>query len=99
MDYKLDWTLRARADLREIVSHIAQDNATAALAWGDDLFRHVEVLASFPQIGPAVRQASFSNTRRIVFGDYLIFYRVRTDPKTVEIVTVWHAARDLPDFL
>lgn len=99
MDYKLDWTLRARADLREIAAHIGQDNSSAALAWGEDLFRHVEVLESFPLIGPLVPQATLPNTRRIVFGDYLIFYRVRIDPKVVELVTVWHAARGLPDFL
>lgn len=99
MDYKLAWTLRSRADLREITTHIAQDNPPAAFAWGDDLFRHIEVLASFPLIGPAVPQAAIPNTRRIVFGDYLIFYRVRFDPKVVEIVTIWHAARGMPDFL
>ncbi len=99
MDYKLDWTLRARADLREIVAHIAQDNPTAALAWGDDLFRHIEVLESFPQIGVAVRHATFPETRRIVFGNYLVFYRVRAAPKVVEIVAVWHTSRVLPDFL
>jgi toxin ParE1/3/4 len=99
VDYKLDWTLRARADLREISTHIGQDNPSAALAWGEDLFRHVEVLATFPLIGPLVPQATLPNTRRIVFGDYLIFYRVRIDPKVVELVTVWHAARGLPDFL
>ncbi len=99
MDYKLDWTQRARADLREIAAFIGQDSATAALAWGDDLFRHVEVLASFPVIGPVVPQTAFPHTRRIVFGAYLIFYRVRLDLKTVELVTVWHAAPGLPDFL
>lgn len=99
MDYKLDWTLRARADLREIATHIGQDNPSAALAWGDDLFRHIQVLESFPLIGPLVSQATLPNTRRIVFGDYLIFYRVRLDSKIVELVTVWHAARGLPDFL
>lgn len=99
MDYKLDWTLRARADLREIATYIGQDNATAALAWGEDLFRHVEVLASFPMIGPMVPQSTFPHTRRIVFGEYLIFYRVRLDPKSVELVTIWHAARGLPDFI
>lgn len=99
MDYKLDWTLRARADLREIAGYIAQDNPEAASMWGDRLFAHVEVLETFPMIGPAVPSAKIPNTRRIVYGDYLIFYRVRMNPNVVEIVTVWHASRGKPDFI
>ncbi len=99
MDYKLDWSLRARADLREIVSIIAADRPSAVAGWGEDLFRHVEVLASFPLIGPVIPQVSLFPTRRIVFGDYLIFYRVHQEPKRVELLTIWHGARGLPDFL
>lgn len=99
MDYKLDWTKRARADLREIVSVISADRPSAVAGWGEDLFRHVELLASFPLIGPVVPQVSARPTRRIVFGDYLIFYRVHRDPKVVELLTIWHGARGLPDFL
>lgn len=99
MDYKLDWTVRARADLREIVDVIAAERPSAVLAWGEELFRHIEVLGSFPMIGPIVPRVSAFPTRRIVFGDYLIFYRVHQEPKTVEILTIWHGARGLPDFL
>ena len=99
MDYKLDWSLRARADLREIVGIIAADRPSVVLGWGDDLFRHIEILASFPMIGPVVPEVSMIPTRRIVFGDYLIFYRVHHSPNVVELLTIWHGARGLPDFL
>lgn len=99
MDYKLDWTLRARTDLREIVSVIAADRPSAVQGWGDDLFRHIEILASFPLIGPVVPEVSVVPTRRIVFGDYLIFYRVHQKPNVVELLTIWHGARHLPDSL
>ena len=99
MDYKIDWTERARADLREIVTVIAADRPSAVAAWGDELFRHVEVLASFPFIGPTVPQPTLAATRRIVYGNYLIFYRVNTETKVVELLTIWHAARGRPEFL
>ena len=98
MDFKLNWTQRACADLREIVAYIARDNSPAALAWGDELFRHVEVLASFPMIGPMMPESAGRNVRRIVYGDYLIFYRVNQETKSVDVLTVWHAARGLPEF-
>lgn len=99
MDYQLDWTERARTDLREIVSAIAAERPSAVAGWGEDLFRHVELLASFPLIGPVVPQISNLPTRRIVFGEHLIFYRVHAQPKRVEILNVWHGARGLPEFL
>ena len=99
MDYKLDWSVRARADLREIVSAIAADRPSTVAPWGEELFRHIEVLATFPLIGPVIPQVSLLPTRRIVFGDYLIFCRVRQDPNVVELVPIWHGARGLPDFL
>lgn len=99
MDYKLDWTERARADLREIVEAIAADKPSAVAGWGEDLFRHVEVLASFPLIGPTVPGVSGHPTRRIVYGNHLVFYRVHEEPKRIEILTIWHGARGLPEFL
>ena len=99
MDYKLDWSVRACADLREIVRVIATDRPSVVATWGEELFRHVEVLTTFPLIGPVIPHVSEHPTRRIVFGDYLIFDRVRQEPKVVEILTVGHGARGLPDFL
>lgn len=99
MDYQLNWTLRARSDLREIVSHIAQDDSGAALAWGEGLFRHVEVLTTFPLIGPAVPATTAPLTRRIVLGDYLVFYRVNVESKRVDLIAIWHGARGLPEHL
>jgi toxin ParE1/3/4 len=99
VDYQIVWTERARADLRGIVATIAADRPSAVEDWGNDLFRHIEVLASFPAIGPVVSGLTLPATRRIVYGNYLVFYRVHPEPKRVELVSVWHAARGQPDFL
>lgn len=99
MDYKIDWTDRARSDLRDIVARIAAERPSVLDEWGDDLFRHVEVLASFPFIGPVVSGLTPVPTRRIVYGNYLVFYRVHQQPRIVELVGIWHAARGEPDFL
>ncbi len=99
MDFKINWSQRALEDLREIAAYIGQDNPAAALAWGDELFRHIEVLRSFPLIGPAIPASAAHDVRRIVYGDYLVFYRVRHEVKSVELLTVWHAARGIPESL
>lgn len=99
MDYRIEWSERARSDLREIVATIAADHPSAVGPWGEDLFRHIEILGSFPLIGPAAPGVSERPTRRIVYGDYLIYYRVHRAPKVVELLALWHGARGIPDFL
>jgi len=84
----------AEADAVEIWVYIAQDNPDAAdrlLGRFDKLFR---LLASQPQLGKSVEDLA-PNLRFVPLGNYLIFYRPRTDG--VEIVRILHAARDITD--
>ena len=84
----------AEADAVEIWVYIAQDNPDAAdrlLGRFDNLFR---LLASQPQLGKSVEDLA-PNLRFVPLGNYLIFYRPRTDG--VEIVRILHAARDITD--
>jgi toxin ParE1/3/4 len=96
MDFKIVWTEPAIQNLREITAYISQDNPSAAVKLGAELFRHVEVLETFPFIGPAYPRGSGKEIREIIFRKYRIFYRVREDRKLVEILTVWHGAQDNP---
>jgi len=57
----------------------------------------VEILATFPHIGPRYPRGRQSRVREIVCRRYRIFYRVIEERKVVEILTVWHGARDEPD--
>lgn len=50
-------------------------------------------------IGPVIPKVAAQPTRRVVYGDYLIFYRVHQEAKIVEILSIWHGARGLPEFL
>ena len=99
MDHKLIWTLRARADLSEIVQHISHDQPRAALEVGENILRHAKLLESFPLIGPPFRNSAIPSVRRIVCCEYLIIYRCKPTTREIEIIAIWHAARGHPDFL
>lgn len=96
MDFKIVWTDRALEELRDLCSYIADDNPSAAEKLGDDIIRHVEILGTFPLIGPPYPRGGTGRVREILCGRYRVFYRVSERKKLVEILTIWHAARGSP---
>jgi toxin ParE1/3/4 len=97
MEFKIIWTERALADLQAIRDYIATANLEAAERVGLDIIRHAELLASFPHIGPTYPRGTKSTTREIISGKYRIFYRVIESQNVVQVLTIWHGARDEPN--
>ena len=97
MDFKIIWTEPAVQNLQEISLYISKDNPDAAIQFGWQLFDRIEVLISFPEIGPTYPRGSGGNVREIAFRKYRIFYRLNNVLKTVEILAVWHGARQEPE--
>jgi toxin ParE1/3/4 len=97
MDYKIIWTEPAISDLKDAVDYIARYNSSAALRVGNELLLAVEVLATFPRIGPSYPRGEQGNIREIISEKYRIFYQIFPEKKTVEILCVWHGSRDEPN--
>ena len=89
----IEWSARARTDLRELQSYIAQDSPHYARQFVEKIFKAVETLAEHPQIGRKVREANREDIRELIFQNYRIIYRIK--PEHVYIVTVLHGGRDL----
>lgn len=74
--------------------YIADDSPTAATRLVQNLERQYQRLVTFPYLGE--RQPQFGeSTRRLIVGNYLIFYDVLDD--AIHILRVYHAARKLED--
>jgi addiction module RelE/StbE family toxin len=97
MDYKIVWTEPALADLRAVVERIARDNPSAAGRVGEEIIAHVELLATFPHIGPHYPRGSKTGDREILCRGYRIFYRIFEEQQTVEILIIWHGSRQEPE--
>jgi toxin ParE1/3/4 len=89
---KVVFAAAAESDLIEIGEHIQQDNPDRAVMFVLELTDHCYTLADMPRRYPLVPRYENFGVRRCVYGNYLIFYRVRED--AVEIVHVLHGARD-----
>jgi toxin ParE1/3/4 len=96
MDYKIIFSDPSIEDLENIVRFIAQDNPQAAVRFGAKLIQSVRNLSTFPRLGRVVPEKNDENIREVVFKSYRIFYQVKDDIHTVEIVRFWHAARGEP---
>ena len=87
----------ARDDLRAIVRHIGKDNPTRARSFGKELRDKTKALAQHPQLGRIGRPGLPDWLRElVVHPNYIVFYRVLAEARSVQIVRVKHAAQQMP---
>ena len=84
----------AREDLRAIVQYIGKDNPARAKSFGKELRDKTKPLAQHPGLGrpgrlPGIREL-------VVHPNYLVFYRVLAEGRTVQILRVKHSAQRMP---
>jgi toxin ParE1/3/4 len=89
---KANFSAEAELDLGEIVDYIAQNNLAAALSWLEETRACCDLLAVQPGIGEPMQTSRFSEVRRHVIGNYLIYCQVRE--AGIDVVRVVHGARD-----
>src|ERR1700730_3382722 len=98
MGFKVIWSDAAAAELTDICFYIAQDDPEAALRIARGIVAHTDTLATFPFIGPVYPRGSKGTLRLIVYRSYRILYDVNESREGVEIVHIWHGAREEPTF-
>ena len=92
MDFKVIFKDTFLADLERIVRLIAVHNPAAARKLGELIVQTGESLSFFPERHPRVRQRP-GVRRSIVKKHFKVFYRVRHESRTVEILRLWDGRR------
>jgi toxin ParE1/3/4 len=95
--YKIAWTEPASQDLDEILTYVGRNNPSAAMRLGQQITDKVDLLATSPFLGSVYSQSGSSNRRETRQGNYRIFYRLKESEQRVEILAIWHAARQEPN--
>ncbi len=96
MDFEIEWSIAARDGLKGIVEHIGADNPAAAERFETLVAERLSKLARFPHSGSSYVRRRGLEIREILCGKYRIFYRVRPRLKRIEVLAVWHGARQEP---
>ncbi len=90
----IEWTERARADLRAIDDYIAADNPIAAEHWVGRLIARAEAAARLPLAGRIVPENAQADVREVFVRTYRIVYRVRGGG--ILVLTVFEGHRLFP---
>lgn len=94
MSHSILWRPLAEADLEGFIDFIALDNPDRAESFGQELRQKVGVLADHPLMGRTGRPGLPAGTRElVVHKNYIVFYRVLAESRTVEVLRVRHTAQ------
>lgn len=95
--YRIEWRLMAREDLHAIVQHIGKDSPARVKSFGKELRDRTKLLAQRPELGRQGRPGLPEYLRELVaHPNYIIFYRILAEVRTVQILRVKHTARQAP---
>lgn len=91
---RIEWRDEAKADAREALEYIAQDNLAAAYGvYGEIEQQQLALLADFPKMG---RSGRVKGTREWVVArtPYIVAYRIKGD--AVQVLRVLHGTQQWP---
>ncbi len=91
---RVEWRPMAREDLRSIVQYIGKDNPARARSFGKELRDKTKPLAQHSELGRPGRLPGIHEL--VAHPNYIVFYRVLADGRTVQILGVKHAAQQMP---
>ena len=94
---RIIWTDAAKRHLQQIRAYISKDSPENATRFIKKIRNSVAGMKRFPEAGGKVPEARGIELREIFVGNYRVAYRVLD--RTIEIVSVIHGARILPDSL
>jgi plasmid stabilization system protein ParE len=95
MEYRVELSPRAFADIDAIVGYIHQNSPENARRWRERVLTKIETLSIFPRgYSRAAEDAHCSfEVRQTFLGRYRVLFTVRDDDQLVYILTVRHSAR------
>lgn len=97
--YAVRLTLSAEQEIDEQVRFIAADKPNAATNWLERLSDAISDLGYLPERNPVSESESASEgceVRKLVFGNYFIYYHIVEKENAVDVLRFRHAAR-LPE--
>jgi len=83
--------------LEQLVRFISQDNPAAATRLGNLIIEKALRLSTFPRLGKVFHKAGREALREISVRPYRMFYEINDTRKQIEIVSIWHGARQEPE--
>ena|SRR5579859_311735 len=94
MDFKILYTQPSLADFEIVMRWSWEKHPGASEQFGDSLLSHVDLLKNFPYLGARVK--GFPGVRRLLHSPVQVYYRIDEEKAVIQILHIWHAARQFP---
>lgn len=91
--YKIKHLPRAISQILEIENRLNEYSPTAADRFAEAIDERIAALAKMPLMHPAYEKDPFF--RKMVLGDYILFYSVDEKRKLIIVHLVFHHSRDI----
>ena len=91
---RINWTLQAKDDLKNIADYISKDSVKYAKLQVLRIRYRTNILKSQTRIGRIVPEIENRNIRELIEGNYRIIYKILSENR-IDILTIHHSARDL----
>ncbi len=88
------WSPKAIHELATICNYIGENSEYYARLFAGNIFKRIELLALFPQSGRVVPEYNQSDLRELIYQNYRIVYRVKSE--LIEVVWITQGTRLLP---
>ncbi|MEO0966626.1 MAG: type II toxin-antitoxin system RelE/ParE family toxin [Planctomycetota bacterium] len=99
MNYKVIYSPRVRADIREHVRRLIEDEHVSPVTverWYKPLFEAINNLYDMPRLYPVDEPYSRRRgveVRKLTYKKYIVRYRVDDDTRTVNVISFFHGSR------
>ena len=93
---KLRWSLQAADDLNEACEYIARDSDHYARLFAQRVMAILKSMAKERLPGSMVPEYGRKEIRERLLHSYRIIVRIRSRPRALEVVRIFHGARLLP---
>lgn len=98
MDYQVIWTPRGLSTLQELLEYVAEHNPDAARRLGERILNRVELIRRHPLIAERFHPLDRDDIHDYPVPPVRLIYRVHRERSVIYMLTVWHGARDEPEF-
>lgn len=92
------WTHEAEFWLKEIHDYIALESKVMAKKVVSDIYKKVQILQNFPQVGYIYEHIHDEDVRVLLYGHYRIAYLVKDDSH-IDILGVFHGSLNIEHYL
>ena len=97
MKYTIKFLQIARDDLREVRTYLSQFYPSTAGNFLTELRKQVDRLKDMPLMCEQYHDEPYY--RKLMVGDYLVFYHVNDENRMIEIHRVLHGSRDIKRYI